>query len=253
MAEFLQHDGELIHVCGYAAIYDSLSVPLDEYDGQRELIRPGAFDHVLRNLRASTTCTLFHMDYSGTIGSIFHRTLQLWSDDFGLTFSCGPLAANTKNLWAVRSIMTGGVRGCSWRGIPAEVATENFEGESVRVIKNIQHLSHISPGDGCIYPAAGTWCSHEGYDLPNHLRALALHWAANRPAAKPSLVARADAPRRQAPSTRASQGSVSRPGSEPHPGHRHATQRDRGRLSISVESLGSAVRRSAGRSIGQGQ
>ena len=193
-AHLRDDDGRLVFVRGYAAIYDSLSVPLDEFDGKRELIQPGAFGYALRNLRASTTCTLHHMGAGGTIGSIFDGTLEIWADDLGLAFSCGPLLGNSKNVWAVRSIMTGGACGCSWRGIPAEVATETIDGESVRVIKRIQHLAHIGPVAEGMYPAAGTWCSHENPDdLPHHLKTLALHWQANRPAAKPSLVTRAEA------------------------------------------------------------
>lgn len=181
----LQHEGARVFVRGYAAVFDSLSDPLDEYGGKRELIRPDAFTHVLRNLRASTTCAMHHMDAGGTIGSVFHRTLRLWADDLGLAFECGPLAANSKSVWAVRSIVREGSRGCSWRGIPAEVAIEKIDGESVRVIRRFEHLSHVSPGTCGLYPAAGVWCSHENpYDLPHHLKALALHWQANRPAAR---------------------------------------------------------------------
>ena len=180
MTGFLQHEGRPVYVCGYAAIFNSLSIPLDEYGGKRELIRPGAFAHVLRNLRASTACTMHHMDFRGAIGSIFHRTLRLWADDLGLAFECGPLAINNKNAWAVRSIVSDGMRGCSWRAVPAEVATEKIEGESVRVIRRFLHLSHVSPGGCGMYPAAGTWCSHENpYDLPHHVKVLSLHWQAN--------------------------------------------------------------------------
>ncbi len=180
MTAYIQSEGKPVYICGYAAIYDSMSIPLAEYGGKRELIRPGAFAHVLRNLRASTTCTMHHMDAGGTIGSIFHRTLRLWADPYGLAFECGPLAANSKNVWAVRSIVRGEVRGCSWRAVPAEVATEKIEGESVQVIRRFQHLSHVSPGTDGMYPAAGTWCSHENpYDLPHHVKVLSLHWQAN--------------------------------------------------------------------------
>ena len=200
MGTYLQQDGRPIHVCGYAAVFDSLSFPLDEHDGRCEMIQPGAFDHVLRNLRGSTTCSLHHLD-SGTIGSIFDRTLRLWTDPFGLAFECGPLAVNAKNIWAVRSIASGGVRGCSWRGIPAEDAVEKIDGESVRVIKKFQHLSHISPVPEGMYPGAAVWCSHEHLDdLPDHIKRLACHWGDNRPAPEPAPVARAGAPRRQAPS-----------------------------------------------------
>ncbi len=201
MPDFIIHEGARVSVCGYAAVFNSLSVPLDEHGGKRELIRPGAFTYALRNLRESTTCTMHHMNASGTIGSIFHRTLRLWADDLGLAFSCGPLEINSKNVWAVRSIVSGGARGCSWRALPAEMKTEVIDGESVRVIRRIEHLSHVSPGTCGLYPAAGTWCSHENpYDLPRYLKALARHWQANRPAAKPSLVTRAEAPGPQAPS-----------------------------------------------------
>ncbi len=182
MTEFLlDNHGRPIHICGYAAVYGALSVPLDEFDGQRELIKKGAFDFVLRNLRLPTSCVLHHMAANGTVGTIFDRTLRIWTDPHGLGFTCGPLAVNAKNAWAIRSIVSGGVRGCSWSGVPAEVATEMIEGESVRVIKKFQHLSHISPLAGGFYPAAGTFCSHEHQDnLPPHIKPLARRWQASR-------------------------------------------------------------------------
>ncbi len=199
MTEFLQQEGELIHVCGYAAVFDSLSVPLDEHGGMRELIRPGAFDYALRNLRACTTCTLFHMGTSGAIGSIFHGNLRMWCDDYGLAYECGPFAINSKNVWAIRSIMSGKIRDCSWRGIAAAVP-ETVDGETVQVIHRLDYLAHIAPGNGCSYPATATWCSHEHLDdLPDRLKRLSLYWQANRPAANPARAARAVAPRPQAP------------------------------------------------------
>ena len=187
MTAYLQHGGELVFVQGYAAPYNSLSIPLDSLDGRRELIRPRAFDHILRNLRASTTCTLHHMAAGGTIGSIFAGTLRLWSTPYGLAFECGPLAVNSKNAWAVKSIASGGVRACSWRGVPADVATEQIDGEQVVVIRKIQHLSHISPlsAAAASYPGAVTWCSHEHVDdLPDHLRPLARHRQEHHPSAR---------------------------------------------------------------------
>ena len=165
------------------------------------MIRPGAFDHFLRHPRASTTCVMHHMGTGGTIGSIFDGTLRLWTDAYGLAFACGPLVPSATNAWAVKSITGGVVRGCSWRAVPAEMAIEKFEGAPVRVIRRFQHLSHISPLAGGMYPAAGAWCSHEHPDdLPEHLKPLARRWGDSRPAANPSRVARAEAPRRQAPS-----------------------------------------------------
>ena len=145
---FMQHNGVPVCVRGFAAPFDSLSIPLDFNGGKRELIRPGAFDHILRNLRASTTCTLHHMAAGGTIGSIFAGTLRLWSTPYGLAFECGPLAVNSKNAWAVKSIASGGVRACSWRGVPADVATEqvseNVIGSPARSGRRIGKLRNAS-------------------------------------------------------------------------------------------------------------
>ncbi len=187
MTGFLQHEGALVFVRGFAAPYDSLSIPLDSRDGKRELIRPGAFDHVLRNLRASTTLTLHHMPAAGTIGSIFDGTLRPWSTPYGLAYECGPLLINSKIAWAVKSITSGGVRGCSWRGVPADVAVEQIDGEPVAIIRKMQHLSHISPLSvaAASYPGAATWCSHEHVDdLPDRLKPLARHWGEHRPSAR---------------------------------------------------------------------
>ncbi len=187
MTVYIRYEGAPVFVRGFAAPYNSLSVPLDSRDGKRELIRPGAFDYVLRHLRASTTCTLHHMAAGGTIGSIFDGTLRLWSAPYGLAFECGPLEINAKNAWAVKSITSGGVRGCSWRGVPANVAPEQIDGEQVVVIRKFQHLSHISPlsAAAASYSGAASWCSHEHFDdLPDRLKPLVRHWQEHRPVAR---------------------------------------------------------------------
>ena len=199
MADIIRHEGDPIFIQGYGAVFNSPSLPLDEYDGMRELIRPGAFDYALRNLRACTTYTLYHMGTPGAIGSIFHETLRMWCDDYGLAYECGPLTANPKSMWAVKSIVTNKIRGCSWRGIAAAVP-ETVEGETIRVIRRFEHLSHISPGGGCSYPATATWCSHEHLDnLPDRLKRLSLHWQANRPA-RAAMSQPTAPPARRAPS-----------------------------------------------------
>jgi len=207
MTDFLRHEGKAVYVRGYVAPYNSLSIPLDFNGGQCELIRTGAFDDVLRHPSASLNVQLHHMGANFIIGSIAQQTLKFWSDEYGLAYECGPFAINAKHAGAITSIVRGGVRGCSWLGTFAEVATETLAGERVQVIRRFQHLSHIAPCSGGAYPGAATWCSHEHVDdLPEHLKPLARHWLDNRPAArsmtkpmarKPAL-ARAVTPRPQA-------------------------------------------------------
>ena len=224
MSEFLEHEGELIHVCGYAAVFNSPSVPLDAYGGERELIRPGAFDYALQNLLSCTSCTLFHMGTPGAIGSIFHENLRIWSDDFGLAYECGPLTVNAKSIWAVRSIATNKIRECSWRGI-AKSVQETVGGETVRVISRLDYLAHIAPGNGCSYPATATWCSHEHLDgLPDRLKRLSLYWQTNRPA-RAAMLQPTAAPARRAPSRAEQAANAHREANARRPSHTRTPRR----------------------------
>lgn len=194
MPDFIIHEGARIFVQGYAAPYNSLSFPLDSLDGKSELILPGAFGYALQHKRECLSCQPHHLGTLTMIGSIFHGTLQIWSDSYGLAFSCGPFPVEMRYARAIASIIRGEVRGCSWRGLPAEVATEQIDGEQVVVIKKVQYLAHIAPtsADCAVYPGAAVWCSHEHVDdLPDHLKPLTRHWQANHPPARQALPARA--------------------------------------------------------------
>ena len=184
MPDFITHEGARVFVRGYAAPFNSLSFPLDSLDGKSELILPGAFDYALQHKRECLSCQPHHLGALTSIGSSFHGNFKIWSDSYGLAFECGPFAVEMRYARAVASIIRGEVRGCSWRGLPAEVATEQIDGEQVVVIKKVQYLAHIAPSPAACaaYPGAATWCSHELDHLPDHLKPLARHWQANRPA-----------------------------------------------------------------------
>ena len=81
MIEFLQHEGELIHVNGYAAIYDSPIV----IDGQTEEFARGAFQPSLK-FGADVRFTINHKRDT-TWARVADGSLKMWEDACGLAFS----------------------------------------------------------------------------------------------------------------------------------------------------------------------
>ena len=202
MTDFITHEGAAVFVDGYASIYDTLSEPLPEYGGKRELIRPGAFDQVLRHPCPGLSCEVHHLGPSSALGSAQDGTLKVWSDSHGLAFRAGPILFTGSNAAVLKSIVRvrDGIRGCSWRAAPAEVTTEAVSGMMAKVIRKFEYLEHISVATHGVYLEAVCWCSHEfPYDLPDYLKPLARHWHDNRPA-RAAMLHPTAAPARRAPS-----------------------------------------------------
>lgn len=176
--EVLRDDhGEAIRIQGYCAVFDR-----PRADGHAEIVRPGAFDHVLRHPRAGFNLQFHHGGPAFIAGSLVSDTLKIWADDFGLAFEAGPFNAGGRNGFLLRSIADGSMRGGSWSGTLGSGQFENLNGEQTRVIRRFKSLDHIAVVAEGAYPEAGVWLSSEYfYDMPPRLRALSEIWAANRP------------------------------------------------------------------------
>lgn len=171
-------DGQVIYIQGYAGVYD-----FPRADGHPQIIRPGAFDHVLKHPCAGFNLQFHHGGPAFMAGCLVLDTLWVWSDDFGLGFQAGPFTACGRNGFLLRSIANGEMRGASWSGtLGSGGRFENYNGEQTRVIRRLETLDHIAVVAEGAYPEAGCWLSSENhYDLPPRLRALSDIWAANRP------------------------------------------------------------------------
>ncbi len=173
----LDAHGRPIYVQGYAGVFDS-----PRADGHPEIVRPQAFDRVLKHPRAGFNLQFHHGGLEFIAGSFASDTLQVWSDDFGLAFQAGPYTACGRNVALLGSIARGEIRGASWSGSLSTAQFENLNGERTRVIRRFSSLDHIAVVAEGAYPDAGCWLSSEyPYDLPRRLRALSEIWAASRP------------------------------------------------------------------------
>ncbi len=178
----LDAHGVPIHICGYAAVFDLPSWPMGRNDGCCEIIKPWAFDHVLRHPRAGLNLQFHHGGLEFIAGSLALDTLQIWTDDFGLGFQAGPFNICGRNVALFNSITSGEVRWASWSGWFGSARFEIVNGERVKVVRRFKTLDHISPVHEPAYPDTGVWLSCEHLDaLPSRLRALSDIWAAHRP------------------------------------------------------------------------
>jgi HK97 family phage prohead protease len=86
--EVEERSGSAPKIRGLAAVYNSRSKDLG---GFREVIEPGAFDHLLARQRPKLDVVgLFNHDASAVLGRTTSGTLRLWSDDRGLRYEIDP-------------------------------------------------------------------------------------------------------------------------------------------------------------------
>ncbi len=178
----LDVDGQPIFIRGYASVFNLPSWPMGRNDGCCEIVKPWAFDAILRRPSASLNIQFHHAGLEFIAGSLALDTLQVWADDFGLAFEAGPYNICGRNVTLLRPIADGEIRGASWSGWLASARFEIVDGERVKVIRRFKTLDHISPVNEPAYPDTGIWLSSERRDdLPPRLRALSDIWAAHRP------------------------------------------------------------------------
>ena len=134
-------------ISGYAAVFDELSVVIDDFWSQfRERIEPGAFAASIAN---DDVWALWNHNADFPIGRKKNNTLRLWEDDHGLGFEITP---PTTQLAAgfVETIRSGYVDGMSFGfSVLDEEWDEDAVGQSIRTLKKIK-LYEVSP---CTFPA----------------------------------------------------------------------------------------------------
>jgi HK97 family phage prohead protease len=176
-----------ISVRGYAARYSSLSLPLRDLDGRREIISRGAFTEALRrgNIIPLRIGHMPHPILGATNGA-----LRIWEDRFGLAFELTRIVANSANRWAVNAIVRSELRGCSFQLVPQEVREEDLGAAGlVRVVRKVASLPHITLADQPAYEGTGVWVSHEQL-FPGHLNQLREDWQRGRSAGLGAVKAR---------------------------------------------------------------
>lgn len=167
--------GATVFICGYAAIWDSLSGPFS--DGHREFIDRRAFDSILISGQTTVRC-LAHHDDDLDLGEAV-----IWSDATGLAFRSAPLLATVQNSAILGSIVAGGVRGVSWSGKSDMWPGETFQGMAVRRTRRVVHLDHVGPVGNPQYSEPGCWATCEDISrLPHRLQILAENWELSRAA-----------------------------------------------------------------------
>ncbi len=182
MVEFLRDDdGQPVHVCGYAAVWNSISHPHPAWGDRPGLFLPSAFDAVLKRPLLSLTCEAYHLA-NAVMGSHRDLNLQVWKDSHGLAFCAGPVRADLGNASTIRAIAAGRTRGASTSTTTAEEEVLIIGGEEVMVIKCIKTFEHLSPVAEPSDDATVVWLStEEPHSMPPHIRALAEIWSANKP------------------------------------------------------------------------
>lgn len=140
--------GTPFKLIGYAAVFDSLSVPLGSPDDESgvfyETIVPGAFGDTLAT---SDVVALWNHEDRLVLGRVKAGTLKLWEDERGLCFECTlPNTSYARDL--VELIRCGNVDGCSF-GFNCEEqdqdVTDNGGGLPLRSLKRVE-LIEISLG-----------------------------------------------------------------------------------------------------------
>lgn len=99
---------------GYAAVYDSPSVVMDEGNGPfREIVLPGAFDACLAG--DYDVVALRNHDINQPLGRLSAGTLRLWSDEVGLAFEVDLSSASYAQDLA-ENVDRRDIVGCSFKG-----------------------------------------------------------------------------------------------------------------------------------------
>lgn len=137
-------ENEPAKIIGHAAVFDSESEKLGWF---REIIRPGAFDDVLKDdVRA-----LFNHDSNYVLGRTKSGTLSLEVDEKGLRYIISPPETSTaKDL--MKSIERGDINQSSFGFIVDKDEWEQRDGEEYRIIHKVKRLFDVSPVTFPAYP-----------------------------------------------------------------------------------------------------
>ncbi len=130
---------------GTAVAYNTFSKDLG---GFREVILPGAFDHLIDQRRkdAAEVVALFNHDPSQLLGRTSAKTLRLWSDDTGLHYEIDPVPNTSLGRDLVEHLRLGNVRGSSFAfTVAEEKGGEDENGYPVRYVHKAAGLYDVSP------------------------------------------------------------------------------------------------------------
>jgi HK97 family phage prohead protease len=170
-----------ITIQGIASVYNVASDPLP--DGRRRVVRPGAFDHTLRD---GAYIQLRHSHDAATVLGSTRDTLKLWNNRLTLD-----VQFELEHLPTIRGIAARRCFGlsCSYIEPRAAAAVEIIDGDSCIVVAAAD-LFEISIVAGAKVPGCFAWLSDsDPRDWPSHERAAIQAWRERR-AVQPSARAR---------------------------------------------------------------
>ena len=159
-------DGSTV-ITGYAAVYNNFSLPLREGGASfREVIRPGAFDKVLRRARGKQdVVALLNHDSNLILGRTSSGTLELSSDEKGLKYTVTPpdTAVGRDTLELVRRR---DLRGSSF-AFAVDAKGENWSSDdrgAIREIRDVSMLADVSVVLTPAYPASSVAVAQRSYE-----------------------------------------------------------------------------------------
>jgi hypothetical protein len=133
-------DSAPARVEGHAAVFNTLSEPLWDLGGAREMLMPGCFAAALA--RQDDTCLLVNHDESHLLARTTSGTLILKEDTRGLWFSAS-LPDTTSSRDLQESMKRGDISQCSFAFTIDDASMEMMGGEPVQTVRSVQ-LSDVS-------------------------------------------------------------------------------------------------------------
>ena len=144
--EVEERSGSAPKIRGRAIVYNS---PSRDLGGFREVIEPGAFDHILARQRPRLdVVALFNHDASQLLGRSSAGTLKLWSDDRGVVYEIDPLPNTALARDLLEHIRLKNIVGSSFAfsvGEGGERYDVDDAGQVTRYISRAEGLFDVSP------------------------------------------------------------------------------------------------------------
>lgn len=154
--EIEERSGGNPKIRGRAIVYNSHSRDLG---GFREVIEPGAFDHILARQKPKVdVVALFNHDASQLLGRSTAGTLKLWSDERGVMYEIDPLPNTALARDLLEHIRLGNIRGSSF-AFAVDEGGERYDvdeetGAVTRYVSRASGLFDVSPVTSPAYEAS---------------------------------------------------------------------------------------------------
>ena len=144
--EIEERSGSNPKIRGRAIVYNS---PSRDLGGFREVIEPGAFDHILARQRpAADVVALFNHDGSQLLARTTAGTLKLWADERGVMYEIDPLPNTQLARDLVEHIRLRNVSGSSF-AFSVDAGGERYDvdedGNTTRYVSRAAGLFDVSP------------------------------------------------------------------------------------------------------------